>query len=171
MHNKSRLGVVFVMALSGCQANDQPLDHVIDQIEHQAFQERVALQPSKSVGAVTYEPKHLRVPFELPQEAKMATHLTLRADCWQPEPRKALEVLEHFSLEQLQLKGVIGTKARLSGLIQAPDGTVYTIEAGQYIGRNQGQVSFVSNQYLLIKESLQDGLGCWQRRNVKLTFG
>ncbi|MEF1339522.1 pilus assembly protein PilP, partial [Vibrio rotiferianus] len=53
---------------------------------------------------------------------------------------------------------------------QAPNGTVYKVHAGQYIGKNNGKVTHVTHSYLLINETLPDGLGCWQKRKVKLAL-
>ncbi|QSA19722.1 pilus assembly protein PilP, partial [Vibrio furnissii] len=55
-------------------------------------------------------------------------------------------------------------------LVQTPQGSVMKIKAGQYLGLNNGRVTRVADDYLLIKETLPDGLGCWNQRNVKLAL-
>ncbi|MGR5542418.1 pilus assembly protein PilP, partial [Vibrio campbellii] len=55
-------------------------------------------------------------------------------------------------------------------LIQTPQGSVLKIHKGQYIGLNNGKVTKVASNRLVIKETLPDGLGCWNTRTVTLAL-
>ncbi|GLR02462.1 fimbrial protein [Vibrio hyugaensis] len=170
MRNKSLLMVCMVTLLTGCQANDESLTGFIRDVENQARRDVAKLKPAEDYVVVNYEPKIMRAPFELPKEATIATQPVAREDCWQPPSRKRTGKLERFPLGQLRLKGVMGMGSSVSGLVQAPNGTVYKVKPGQYLGRNNGKVTHVSHNYLLINETLPDGLGCWQKRKVKLAL-
>ncbi|MGP8308917.1 pilus assembly protein PilP [Vibrio sp. YIC-376] len=170
MKSKSLLMVLIGSLLVGCQANDDSLSDYIRDIENQARRDVEKLKPADDYIAVTYAPKVMRAPFELPQEATIATQPIARTDCWQPPSRARSGKLEHFPLSQLRLKGVMGIGSTVAGLVQAPNGTVYKVAPGQYLGRNNGKVTQVTHSYLLINETLPDGLGCWQKRKVKLAL-
>ncbi|CAM3109839.1 pilus assembly protein PilP [Vibrio mytili] len=170
MKNRSLLMALTGALLIGCQANDDSLTDYINNVENQARRDVEKLKPAEQYVAVAYDPKVLREPFELPQEATIATQPVAREDCWQPPSRKRTGKLEKFPLNQLRLKGVMGMGNTVSGLVQAPNGTVYKVKPGQYLGRNNGKVTHVSHNYLLINETLPDGLGCWQKRKVKLAL-
>ncbi|WP_423839927.1 pilus assembly protein PilP [Vibrio mytili] len=170
MKNRSLLMALTAALLIGCQANDDSLTDYINNVENQARRDVEKLKPAEQYVAVAYDPKVLREPFELPQEATIATQPVAREDCWQPPSRKRTGKLEKFPLNQLRLKGVMGMGNTVSGLVQAPNGTVYKVKPGQYLGRNNGKVTHVSHNYLLINETLPDGLGCWQKRKVKLAL-
>ncbi|ELB2894691.1 pilus assembly protein PilP [Vibrio alginolyticus] len=170
MTSKSLLLVLMGSLLMGCQANDELLTDFIRGVETQARREVEKLKPADKYVAVTYAPEVQRAPFELPKEATIATQPVARKDCWQPPSRRRTGKLEKFPLSQLRLKGVMGMDNTVSGLVQAPNGTVYKVKPGQYLGRNNGKVTHVSHSYLLINETLPDGLGCWQKRKVKLAL-
>lgn len=170
MKNRSLLVVWVATLLTGCQANDESLTDFIRGVENQARRDVEKLKPADEYVAVAYDPKVLRAPFELPREATIATQPIARKDCWQPPSRARTGKLEKFPLNQLRLKGVMGIGNTVSGLVQAPNGTVYKVAPGQYLGRNNGKVTQVTHSYLLINETLPDGLGCWQKRKVKLAL-
>ncbi|MCA0937680.1 pilus assembly protein PilP [Vibrio alginolyticus] len=170
MKNRSLLVVWVATLLAGCQANDESLTDFIRGVENQARRDVEKLKPADEYVAVAYDPKVLRAPFELPREATIATQPIARKDCWQPPSRARTGKLEKFPLNQLRLKGVMGIGNTVSGLVQAPNGTVYKVAPGQYLGRNNGKVTQVTHSYLLINETLPDGLGCWQKRKVKLAL-
>ncbi len=170
MKNRSLLMVCIATVLMGCQANDESLTDFIKGVENQARRDVEKLKPAEEYVAVAYDPKVLRAPFELPREATIATQPIARKDCWQPPSRARSGKLEKFPLNQLRLKGVMGIGSTVSGLVQAPNGTVYKVAPGQYLGQNNGKVTQVTHSYLLINETLPDGLGCWQKRKVKLAL-
>ncbi len=170
MKNRSLLMVCIATALMGCQANDESLTDFIKGVENKARRDVEKLKPAEEYVAVAYDPKVLRAPFELPREATIATQPIVRKDCWQPPSRSRSGKLEKFPLNKLRLKGVMGIGNTVSGLVQAPNGTVYKVAPGQYLGRNNGKVTQVTHSYLLINETLPDGLGCWQKRKVKLAL-
>lgn len=170
MRHKSLLIALVGALLAGCQANDESLTDYIRDVENQAKRDVERLKPADKYVAVIYKPQVQRAPFELPQEAAIATQPIARKDCWQPPSRARSSKLEKFPLSQLRLKGVMGMGNMVSGLVQASNGTVYKVAPGQYLGRNNGKVTQITHSYLLINETLPDGLGCWQKRKVKLAL-
>ncbi|WMN87039.1 pilus assembly protein PilP [Vibrio parahaemolyticus] len=170
MKNNSLLMVLMGMLLVGCQANDESLTDFIRDAEKQARRDVEKLKPADKYVVVAYAPQIMRAPFELPREATIATQPIVRKDCWQPPSRTRTGKLEKVPLSQLRLKGVMGIGSTVSGLVQAPNGTVYKVAPGQYLGRNNGKVTKITHSYLLIDETLPDGLGCWQKRKVKLAL-
>ncbi|WP_319535611.1 pilus assembly protein PilP [uncultured Vibrio sp.] len=170
MRNESLLMVLMGVLLVGCQANDESLTDFIRDVENQARRDVEKLKPADKYVAVAYAPQVMRDPFVLPQEATIAIQPIARKDCWQPRSRARSGTLETFPLSQLSLKGVMGMGGTISGLVQGPNGTVYKVAPGQYLGRNNGKVTQITHFYLLIDEILPDGLGCWQKRKVKLAL-
>lgn len=100
----------------------------------------------------------------------VANQPKIKQDCWQPRLRTKTGALELYPLEQLSLRGVMASKGDISGLVQTPKGTLVSVTAGEYLGLNNGKVTKVTPQFILIKETLPDGLGCWQQRSVKLAL-
>ncbi|WP_162062344.1 pilus assembly protein PilP [Vibrio taketomensis] len=161
---------LLVILLVGCRANHDSLDEYIVQTKKTAQHEVKALTPVLEFVTSDYDAHANRSPFVLPQAALVLNQPQLRADCWQPKRRQKNGALERFPLEKLSLKGVMSRNGSNSALVQTPSGDLVKINAGQYIGLNNGKVVKVTESYMQIDETLPDGLGCWSRRNVKLAL-
>ncbi|WP_086982014.1 pilus assembly protein PilP [Vibrio aphrogenes] len=158
-----------IVMLTGCQTSENDIDSFIAQVENQSRKEIAQLEPEKTFQASQFNAHELRGPFMLPAIA-VANQPKIKQDCWQPRLRTKTGALELYPLEQLSLRGVMASKGDISGLVQTPKGTLVSVTAGEYLGLNNGKVTKVTPQFILIKETLPDGLGCWQQRSVKLAL-
>ena len=168
--NHWRWSLVISTLLVGCRAHQEPLDDFVTRAQQQAQYTLKDLAPAMTFEIAAYAAQQLRGPFTLPTAALVLDQPEQRKDCWQPKPRKQTGELERHALSKLSLKGVMSRNGHHSALIQTPSGQVLSVSAGQYIGLNNGQVTQVSASYIQVKETLPDGLGCWNRRNVKLAL-
>lgn len=164
------LAVLVLLALLGCKANQDDLTSYVAQVERESRKEMTKLKPILEFKVSPYEQHKGREPFVLPKEALVQNQPMANADCWQPAPRAKNGPLERYPLQQLRLKGVMSSGGSVSALVQTPNGNVVKVKAGQYVGNNNGKVTRVHGNYLLINETLPDGLGCWNQRNVKLAL-
>lgn len=170
MRGNSRSLWLCILVLTGCQANTDSLPDYITDVTRRAHKEVVPLPAGNSFTAFTYSQGRSEDPFALPVEAVAQNQPEAKKDCWQPDSLEKKSSLERFSLHQLTFKGVIGSGSQISALIATPEGRLTHVSQGQYIGNNHGRVATVKEQYLLVKETLPDGLGCWTQRNIKLTL-
>ncbi|PSV56279.1 pilus assembly protein PilP [Photobacterium sp. GB-3] len=158
-----------VIGLVGCQANDDSVAEFIATTHNEA-KARVKPLPEPFVfEAEKFVMTSKRVPFVKPiPEQLLAKKET--GECWQPQLYRQLSKLENFALEKLSMKGAIGNKKQLWGLVFTPEGDLMKIKPGQYIGLNRGKVLTVSDKVIEIEETLPDGKGCWLKRPTKLAL-
>ncbi len=156
--------------LVGCNANQDSLSDFVSQTEQKARKDVSSLAPLKEFKVAEYSQHGMREPFVLPRAALVLSQPTVKKDCWQPQTRKKTGQLERYPLSKLRLKGVMSSNGKVSALVQTPQGNVVKVNAGHYVGLNNGKITRVTNQYLQINETLPDGLGCWNKRNVKLAL-
>lgn len=168
--SKSLMIFLSLLTLIGCKANTDSLPDFVSAVEEKARKEVAQLAPSIEFVAAQYQQRQLRAPFVLPKEAIVKDQPIVKKDCWQPSSRRKNGKLEKYPLSKLRLKGVMGSGGSIAGLVQTPAGSVVKIKNGQFIGLNNGKVTKVTSQYVLINETLPDGLGCWHKRNVKLAL-
>jgi type IV pilus assembly protein PilP len=168
--NKALSTLALSGGLLGCQANDESIEQFIVQTEQAAQRQVAALTPQRQFVAAAYSQRKNRGPFTLPRAALVQSQPRVKADCWQPRIRNKTGRLERFPLDKLRLKGVMGSGGAISGLIQTPDGGVYKVKPGQYLGLNHGRIIKVTPNYLIVKETFPDGVGCWQQRRVRLAL-
>lgn len=170
MKNSSFAAFSLMLLLVGCKANQEPLDEYVAQVELKARKDVVDLKPVVDFKISQYAAHKTREPFVLPQAALVLNQPLAKKDCWQPAKRRKTGKLEQFPLSKLRLTGVMSGNGQISALVQTPKGNVVRVNAGHYIGLNNGKVTRVTDKYLQIKETLPDGLGCWNKRNVKLAL-
>lgn len=157
-----------IALVSGCKANQAPLEEYLAQLKRGVEVEVYELAPVIDVQSSQYTSHQIRQPFELPQAALSINQQKFAIDCWQPK-RNASQLVT-FPLSQLRLKGVMSRGGRKSALIEAPTGHLVQVNSGSYLGLNHGKVTKVTDGYVLVREAIADGLGCWQLRETKLAL-
>lgn len=72
-----------------------------------------------------------------------------------PPPEEITSPLQQFDIKQIQVVGIIlggfGDYAR----VKAPDGESYTVNVGTLMGQHRGKVIAISENAILIKESIE----------------
>lgn len=162
--------VATLMAMVGCNANDDSLDEFYVKAKMSGHKEVKVLANVVPFQVEEYTQDEARSPFVLPKQPERVTQKKTKKTCWQPKYRKKTGMLERYSLRKLRLKGVMGADQDITALIQTPTGSVVKVRKGQYVGTNNGQVVTIKSKHITLKETLPDGLGCWQTRYVKLAL-
>ena len=86
----------------------------------------------------------------------------------QPDLTRRKEPLESFPLEGLQMVGSIQQGGKVYALIKAPDGSLYRVTTGNYLGQNFGKITEISQKSIKIQELVQDSSGEWTERTSSL---
>lgn len=84
-----------------------------------------------------------------------------------PNPNRPKEVLEGFSLENLQYVGTLKGQGRTKAFIRA-DNHVYTVYVGNYIGQNHGRIQSIAEDKIILTELVEDSYGNWIYRKTEL---
>ncbi|KAF0191715.1 MAG: type IV pilus assembly protein PilP [Gammaproteobacteria bacterium] len=82
----------------------------------------------------------------------------------QPDLTRRKEALEDFPLDSLKMAGVLESGNQRWAIITAPDGVIYRVRNGNYIGQNNGKIVEVTEQKMSVTEIVPDGLGGWRIR-------
>ena len=80
------------------------------------------------------------------------------------------EELEHFELDGLRMVGTLEQSRALWGIIQDPDGTIYRVKEGNYMGRNYGRILSISEEKIELREIVKDLLGAWEERQAAIAL-
>ncbi|VAW88845.1 Type IV pilus biogenesis protein PilP [hydrothermal vent metagenome] len=87
-----------------------------------------------------------------------------------PDGERAREALESYPLETLTMMGTLEYSNENWGLIKAPDGIIYRVKSGNYMGQNHGKISKINSEDIALTEIVSDGLGGWENRPVELSL-
>jgi len=92
--------------------------------------------PKQEVGLI-YSPVGKRDPFRVPAAGRELA---------------SINPLERFSIEQLQLRGILRGDGQARAMFEDPEGRTHIIREGELLGREQGTVSRILNTEVIITE-------------------
>lgn len=120
----------------------------------------------------------LRSPFAAFQIGQIAQLAEIVEGCPEdalPDPNRRKEDLERYTLETLQMVGVLGKGGKFEAIIRGSSGSnagvVYRVSVGSYLGINHGKVMKVAEDRITLEERIPDGTGCWVKRETYLNLG
>jgi type IV pilus assembly protein PilP len=88
-----------------------------------------------------------------------------------PDPNRPREELEKYSLGSLQMMGTFSNaQGELWALVKAPDGLIYRVQEGNYLGSDHGQVVNITEQRIDLTEIIPDGEAGWRYRDAFLSL-
>jgi len=88
-----------------------------------------------------------------------------------PDFDRAKEYLERYELDTLSMVGTFSKEGSDWALIRDPEGIIHRVPAGDYIGKNHGNVVSVEASQLNISELISDGAGGWLVREASIALG
>jgi type IV pilus assembly protein PilP len=113
-----------------------------------------ASAPASGTASYSYDPSGRRDPFK-PVGLEVQEPGAARLD---------LPPLQRVGLTELSLIGIIWGGFGYSAMVQTPDGKGYTIKRGTRIGPNNGVVSAITENALIVQEQYSDVYGKKQVR-------
>ena len=116
---------------------------------------------------VPYEAGALRSPFQVVRDGDSGSwqvSLLVADELDIDRPRQFLEGLD---LEQFEMVGTFSNDQGPSALLRA-NGIVHRLNVGDYLGRNNGQVAFISRAHVEVFEVISDGQGGWLERSLNI---
>lgn len=159
---------LLVMTLSGCNDDLSEQKEFIDQVKASTTPKVQSIPELKKFEIYEYKAGDLRSPFVAPKPEIIQNKLTQIKNCLHPDPQRQREPLEKYPLDNLAMKGTIGSQGQVWALITATDNTLHRVTVGNYIGSYDGKIKTVTNDYVELVELIPDGSGCWKERLTKL---
>ncbi|KAA1158839.1 pilus assembly protein PilP [Pseudoalteromonas fuliginea] len=159
---------IVALLLSGCNNDTSEQKEFIDQVKASTTARVEAIPELTKFEHFEYNAGQLRSPFVAPQPEIIQNKLTQVKNCLHPDPERQRETLEKYPLDNLSMKGTIGSSGQAWALITATDDTLHRITVGNYLGSYDGKVQSVNNDYIELIELIPDGSGCWKERLTKL---
>jgi len=161
---KQTLPLLALALAAGCSSKDADLDNFIAATKQEQPGGVEPLPEVKSQESFTYAARNLRSPF-VPGGSGDSSAQSVR-----PNSNRSRQYLEQFSLDALQMRGTLRIKGNQYALIRTPDGIVHRVQAGQYMGQNEGRVNQVEPSRISLTEIVADGLGGYMERPASLNL-
>ena len=156
------------LLLAGCGNNSEDLQGYVEQVKARP---KGAIEPMpiiKPYETFAYTATTLRDPFTppvVPGESRTQT-----AGGLQPDANRPKEALEEFPLDGLRLVGSLERGGSKWSVVKAPDGAIYRVQPGNYLGHNNGKITRISDELIELTEIVEDGQGGWIERQASLAL-
>ena len=165
------VGLILVV-IGGCAQNDMT--------DLQRYVERVKATPPgplepvpqpKPYETFAYAAQGLRSPF-IPESKRHeeAIEKGQIACKFEPDPKRARELLEGYSLDSLKMMGSLRQGDNFWGLVRSSDGTIHRVSVGNHLGQNFGRITKITETEIDLIELVPDREGCWEKRNAALAL-
>ena len=102
--------------------------------------------------------------FDLPDPFKPRKLSSSGGGGIQPDLTRPKEPLEAFSLETLNLVGMLSKRGARHAVIKTPENAIYHVRKGNYVGQNFGLITQITENDVTLREIVQDSAGDWSER-------
>ena len=156
---------ILVAMLTACSQNDFADLEVFIQSSGEGMQGKIDPLPEiKLHHYFTYQAFDIPSPF-VPRKNDLVQSVNSRI---QPDLTRRKEVLESYPLESLLMVGTLQQHDMIFALIKSPDGVLYRVKVGNYLGQNFGRISQISESEVKLLEIVQDGVNEWTEKTSAL---
>jgi len=166
-----------ILSVAACTGNTDDLRAWVDRIKAQP-PGRIAPMPEvKEYKPHDYASAHLKSPFS-EMEPELETQLqALHDGCddsVKPDPSRRKEDLERYSIDSMEMVGILERPGKLWGLIRLTagpaKGSVVNVSEGNYVGINHGSIVKIDEQQIEISTLIPDSKGCWEKRTIYMAL-
>lgn len=161
----SRFSILLVLfLLASCYDDVSDIQQYMNEVKSGAPERIEPLPDVKDFVHINYDLESGRSPFDLPSPEAIEENYVPVQNCLAPDPRRRKQPLEKFALDNLSMKGTLGTNNQIWALIEASDGSLHRVTNDNYIGLFNGRIVSVTDNQVDITELIPDGAGCWKER-------
>jgi len=155
-----------VLALGGCGSSDRAdLDAYVDKVKARDPGPIEPLPDIKQIDTFVYEPRDRRDPFVADTRGEDVT-AAAPGSSLAPDPLRRKEELEGFTLDSLRMVGTLEQNQTRWGLIRTQEKELHRVRVGNYMGKNNGQITHIGEDAIELTEVVSDGPGAWREREA-----
>jgi len=167
------ISLIVVSTLVGaCSGRQDDLNRYISEVKERPATPIPPIPPVRTYTPYVYEGLTGRDPFrQSTSEGSDQVAQNGPAKGPRPDLQRPREYLERYELDTLSMVGTFNKETSEWALIRDPDGVIHRVSVGNYIGKNHGKVSSISNDELQLSEFIADGTGGWLVREASVALG
>jgi len=165
--------VVLLSFLQGCDSGQADLQSWMDDTRRNTPTRIDKVDEPKRFEPFRYQADQGTDPFAMTRFRAMANAAAsagsapTTAPALRPSDKRIREPLEAFPLDLFRMVGSLRRGREHIGLLRA-ENQLHQIRVGQYIGQNHGRVMQISDERILIRETVEDAAGEWTQRDTEM---
>ena len=162
--------VMLAVMLSACTESMDDLDKYIVAVNARPADPISPIPPVKTYTPYEYQGLTGRDPFrqslsEGSDDVRSTTGTGPRPDFDRPK-----EYLERYELDTLSMVGTFSKEELDWALMRDPEGVIHRVPVGNYLGKNHGKVTNISEVQVGLSELISDGAGGWLVREASIAM-
>ncbi|WP_367605797.1 pilus assembly protein PilP [Legionella sp. W05-934-2] len=154
---------VILATLTSCSDSHDDLNRYIFDVKKRKGAPVEPIPEFKVPDQFSY-PEHLkrRSPFTPMREEQKE-----KVDVNAPDQSRPKQPLENFALDSLKFVGTLDDSQARWGLIQAPNGRIFRVKVGDFMGKNYGRIIQLTDETLKLEETIKI-VGKWEKKIITL---
>ncbi|MES9965965.1 MAG: pilus assembly protein PilP [Sedimenticola sp.] len=165
---KSCLIIFASLLLTACAGDMQDLKDFVSEVKSRKAGHIEPLPEIKQVQTYTFSGAG-RDPFFLASDEAQEGEVAPTGGLF-PDTTRRKEELESYELDALRMVGILEQEEARWALIQTKDNTIYRVKAGNYMGKNHGQITRITETQADLTEIIPDGQGGYRERQASLAL-
>ncbi len=166
------VGALLVVALlTACGGSMDDLNAYIATVNARPADPIPPIPPVKTYTPYEYEGLTGRDPFLQSLNEGSDDVAASKGAGPRPDFERAKQYLERYELDTLAMVGTFAKAEHYWALVRDPEGVIHRVPAGNYIGKNHGQVVGISGTEIELSELISDGAGGWLVREASIALG
>jgi type IV pilus assembly protein PilP len=156
--------------LTGC-GNDGQAD-LQDYVRKVKSRTPAPIEPLPEIPQIStfvFEPSDRRDPFVADTKTNVAVDISPN-DSLAPDRSRRKEELEGYALDSLRMVGTLEQNETKWGLIRTQDGALHRVRVGNYMGQNDGQITSIRDDAILLTEVVSEAPGVWRERQATVSL-
>jgi type IV pilus assembly protein PilP len=169
MSQRAHLSIIItLLCLAGCQQDKDDLNAYVERVKAQQKSDIPPMPVMKPYESFEYTAVDIKDPF-VPTVIDMqeSEPEPIADNGLRPDSNRRREALENFELAELQFVGTLEQDS-VWALVRAPDGVIHRVQSGNYMGRNHGKITSISESEMKLKEIVPNGRGGFIDRNTSV---
>lgn len=154
------LVLILALCLTGC-SDEYSISKIQAYIAQVKLRKPMPISPMPKVAfykPIVYQAADLRDPF---------SRYLNQSSSNQPDMNRPKGPLELVPLDSIKMVGTISRNNVTWAILRTPDGNIYTVSVGTYVGLNYGKIVKITPTETDIQETIQE-VGGWKKREAIL---
>lgn len=168
---RNLLIMVLCSLLAACapQGMDD-LERFVEEVKSRQPKPIDPIPQMKPVETFVYLAGERRDPFRPLQQTEEQEIAQAQNNGVHPDFSRQKEELEQYPLDALRMMGTLQQSGTIWGLIANQEGALYRVKTGNYMGKNHGQITRISEDRIELTEIAPDSRGGYEERHAILAI-
>ncbi len=164
---------ILIAMLTACTSSGiDDLESFVQSVKARPAARIKPLPEFKMYETFSYTATDMRDPYVLfDNESKVVQAKALEYTGPKPDENRNKETLEQYPLDTLRFVGQLEKDNEQWAIVTSPDELVHRVKAGNYLGKNYGRITDVTETEITVLELVPDGMGGWIEREAALSLG